>query len=155
MMKQYQRKILLIEPPFNRLFKDTYSLERYPLSLGYLAGAIREKTNWSITVYNADFCPQGEAMEKASYLLRGGFDNYLYNLKDLSGQVWKEIQSTIAEYCPTVIGISAKSQNFASALIVARLAKQINKATIVIVGGPHPSMVGADLLNHPETDICV
>lgn len=155
MMKQYQRKILLIEPPFNRLFKDTYSLERYPLSLGYLAGAIREKTNWSITVYNADFCPQGEAMEKASYLLRGGFDNYLHNLKDLSGQVWKEIQSTIAEYCPTVIGISAKSQNFASALIVARLAKQINKATIVIVGGPHPSMVGADLLNHPEIDICV
>jgi hypothetical protein len=44
-MKQDQCKILLIEPPFYRLFKDTYSLERYPLSLGYLAGTIRKETN--------------------------------------------------------------------------------------------------------------
>ena len=41
-MKENQPKILLIEPPFYRLFKDTYSLETYPLSLGYLAGVVKE-----------------------------------------------------------------------------------------------------------------
>jgi hypothetical protein len=56
-MKQNELKILLIEPPFHRLFKDTYSLDRYPSSLGYLAGAIRQETNWSVLVYNADFYP--------------------------------------------------------------------------------------------------
>ena len=153
-MKQGQRKILLIEPPFYRLFKDTYSLDRYPLSLGYLAGMIKKKTNWSVMVYNSDFFPQSESI-KISYLAKAGFDNYLNNLKDLSGQVWREIKSTLAEYKPSVVGISAKSQNFSSARIVAKLTKEINKQTVVIIGGPHPSMLGTNLLNYPEIDICV
>jgi len=153
-MKQEQQKILLIEPPFYRLFKDTYSLNRYPLSLGYLAGAIRKYTNWSVTAYNADFHPRSEAI-KVSYVSSTGFDNYLNNLKELSEPVWKEIKLTLTEYKPTVVGISAKSQNFTSARIVANLVKEINKKTIVIMGGPHPSMVGTDLLNYPEIDICV
>lgn len=153
-MKQNQHRILLIEPPFYRLFKDTYSLDRYPLSLGYLTETIRKETNWSVMVYNADFYPQSESF-KLRYLAGTGFDNYLNNLKDLSGEVWTEIRTTIAEYKPTVVGISAKSQNFASGHIVAKLVKEISKQTVVIMGGPHPSMVGADLLNYPEIDLCV
>lgn len=154
-MKQDELKILLIEPPYYRLFKDTYSLQRYPLSLGYLGGEIRKNTNWSVMAYNADFSPHGNEALKVSYLAGIGFDNYLNNLKDLSGKIWKEVEQTIAEYNPTVVGISAKSQNFKSALIVAKLAKQINKQTVVMMGGPHPSMVGADLLNYPDIDISV
>jgi len=149
-----QRKILLIEPPFYRLFKNTYSLERYPLSLGYLAGEIRRNTNWNVMVYNADFQPQTESI-KVSYLSSVGFDNYLHNLKTRSEKIWKEIKQTIAEYNPTVVGISAKSQNFTSARIVANLVKEVNGQTVVIMGGPHPSMVGGDILNHPEIDISV
>ena len=149
-----QLKILLIEPPFYRLFKDTYSLDRYPLSLGYLGGEIRKHTNWSVMAYNADFQPRSESI-RVSYLAGVGFNTYINNLKELSGSIWKEIELTIAEYNPTVVGISAKSQNFKSALNVAKLVKQINEQTIVIMGGPHPSMIGADLLNHPEIDIGV
>lgn len=153
-MKRNQHRILLIEPPFHRLFKNTYSLDRYPLSLGYLAGTIRKETNWSVMVYNADFYPQSESI-KVSYLASTGFDNYLNNLKDLSGQVWREVKSTISEYKPTVVGISAKSQNFTSACIVAKLVKEVNEQTIVMVGGPHPSMVGSDVLNCPDIDVGV
>jgi anaerobic magnesium-protoporphyrin IX monomethyl ester cyclase len=152
--KQDQRKILLVEPPFYRLFKDTYSLERYPLSLGYLGGEIRRNTNWHVMVYNADFQPHAES-NRVSYLAGIGYDNYINNLKDLSGKIWKEIELTVAEYRPDVVGISSKSQNFKSALIVAGLAKKLNKQTVVIMGGPHPSMVGADLLNYPDIDIGV
>ena len=156
-MKQDQSKILLIEPPFYRLFKDTYSLCRYPFALGYLAGTIRKETNWSIMAYNTDFCPQNPQSEsvKMNYLTSTGFDNYLNNLKDLSKPIWRKIKSTISEYKPTVVGISAKSQNFASACVVAKLAKEVNKQIIVIVGGPHPSMVGSDVLNCPDIDIVV
>jgi anaerobic magnesium-protoporphyrin IX monomethyl ester cyclase len=153
-MKKDLHKILLIEPPFYRLFKDTYSLERYPLSLGYLGGEIRKNTNWDVMVYNADFHPYAEFI-RTSYLTGIGFNNYINNLKDLSGKIWKEIELTIAEYRPAVVGISAKSQNFKSALIVAGLAKKFNNQTTVIMGGPHPSMIDMDLLNYPEIDIGV
>jgi anaerobic magnesium-protoporphyrin IX monomethyl ester cyclase len=153
-MKQDQHKILLIEPPFYRLFKDTYSLERYPLSLGYLGGEIMKNTNWGVMVYNADFHPYAEFI-RTNYLTGIGFNNYIKNLKDLSGKIWKEVELTIAEYRPAVVGISAKSQNFKSARIVAGLAKKFNPQITVIMGGPHPSMIGTDLLNYPEIDIGV
>ena len=153
-MKQEQRRILLIEPPFYRLFRDTYSLERYPLSLGYLGGEIRKNTNWGVMVYNADFQPHAESV-RVGYLTGIGFNNYINNLKDLSGKTWKEIELAIAEYRPDVVGISAKSQNFKSALIVAGLAKKFSNQTVVIMGGPHPSLIGSDLLQFPDIDIGV
>ena len=153
-MKKHPPKILLVEPPFYSLFKDTYSLVRYPLSLAYLAGAIKEKTNWNVTVYNADFRPHWEMMN-VRYALGNGFHNYLHNLEDTSGRAWQEIEATITDHGPTVLGISAKSQNFKSALAVAKLAKSVNNQTMVIVGGPHPSMVREEVLAHPEIDVCV
>lgn len=153
-MERNQHRILLIEPPFYRLFKNEYSLDRYPLSLGSLAGVIKERTDWDVMVHNSDFYPNSETMT-IRYITTKGFDNYLNSLKDMSKRIWGEIKSTISEYKPTVVGISAKSQNFASACIVAKLAKEINKQIIVIVGGPHPSMVGAEVLNCPDIDIAV
>ncbi len=152
LMKQRKHKILLIEPPFNRLFKYTYSLDRYPLSLGYLAGTIKKETNWDVKVYNADFFPKGEWIN-VGYLTGIGFDHYLANLKDSSGRIWGDVKSTILKYKPTVVGISAKSQNFRSACMLAKLVKEISEQIIVIVGGPHPSMVGADILNCKDIDV--
>ncbi len=149
-----QHRLLLVEPPFYRLFKDVYSLDRYPLWMGYLAGTVRKRTHWGVMTYNADFYPQGEWI-KIRYLASTGFDNYLGGLKDLSRAVWRDVRSTIQEYRPTVVGISAKSQNFASARIVAKIAKEVNREITVIVGGPHCSMVGADILNCPDIDIGV
>jgi hypothetical protein len=133
-MKDNEYKIMLIEPPYYRLFKDTYSLALYPLSLGYLAGTIRKKTDWSVMAYNAEFNPPGEAI-KIRHLTGDGHHHYINNLRDPSGAVWRDIQSTIRDYDPTVVGISAKSQNFASAGIVARLVKSVSRETTVIIGG--------------------
>lgn len=84
-----------------------------------------------------------------------GFSNYLNNLKDLSVPVWREIKETILDYKPTVVGITTKTQNFKSVCIVAGLAKEINKQIVVVIGGPHPSMVGGDALKHKDIDVCV
>ncbi len=151
---QQERKILFIEPPFYRLFKDTYSLNRYPLSLGYLAAMVRQKTDWDAMVYNTDFSLQSESLE-VNYLAGPGFDNYLSNLKNLSAPIWKEIKTTISEYRPTAVGISSKSQNFTSACIVAQFVKEIDEKIIVITGGPHPSMVGQEVLKCAAIDLAV
>ena len=153
-MRPANKKILLIEPPFLRLHKDTYSLSRYPLSMGYLAGTIQKHTDWDVQVYCADFRPDAENMSMA-YESGIGFRNYLSNLRDKSCAVWAEVQSAISQYGPRIVGISAKSQNFASAQVVARLAKETNQNVIVVVGGPHVSMVGPDALKCPDIDIAV
>jgi len=153
-MKTEKNKILLIEPPFYRLFKDTYSLDIYPLSLGYLSNVVVRETDWDVMAYNADFNPKCEAM-KVSYLGGVGFDNYLESLRDISRPIWSHIRSVISDYKPDVIGISVKSQNFRPACIVAELAKELNEETIIVVGGPHASMMGPDLLRYPYIDICV
>jgi radical SAM superfamily enzyme YgiQ (UPF0313 family) len=148
------KRILLIEPPFYRLFKSTYGLAKYPLALGYLAGAIRAETDWDVMTYNADFLRQSENWE-VGYLSGAGFTRYLEQLKDLSAPIWQEVKSVISEYEPAVVGISIKSQSFGAARNVAQLAKEADEGIVVIAGGPHPSMVGREVLNCPYIDICV
>ncbi len=148
------RKILLIEPPFHRLFKATYSLDRCPLALGYLADAVKRNTDWLVQTCNADFVPGGELI-KVSYMAGEGFENYRRNLKDTTADIWQEVRKTIEKCDPDVVGISAKTQNFTSACIVAALAKQAKPSTTVILGGPHPSMVGRDVLLCPDIDLAV
>jgi len=153
-MHARQRTILLVQPPFYRLYKSTYSLDRYPLALGYLAGAIRRGTSWRVRAYNADFTPASEPVTLA-YRTGAGFQHYRESLRSLDGPVWQEVRAALEETAPSVVGITAKSQEFAAALNVARLAKARDPRTTVVLGGPHPSMVGAEVLRSPEVDVYV
>jgi radical SAM superfamily enzyme YgiQ (UPF0313 family) len=147
-------KLLLIEPPFYRLYKDSYSLHQYPLSLGYLAGTVHRETKWHVMAYNADFSPVGEEPD-LEQMTGPGYSQYREQLQTHTGRVWREIQDTIETFQPTVVGISAKSANFASARIVARIAKDSSSHPTVVVGGPHASMVRSEVLRHPEIDVAV
>lgn len=150
----FTKKILLIEPPYYRLFKNTLSLTRFPLSLGYLAGTIKEKSNWDVMIYNSDFSLNGEDIDP-KYMIGDGFRNYIKGLYNLSNPIWNEIRSVIESYEPSVVGISSKSANFRASCNVARIAKEVDSDIVVIVGGPHPSMVGMNALNDPNIDIAV
>lgn len=149
-----KKKILLIEPPFYKLYKDTYSLPRYPLSLGYLAGTIKKETDWDVMVFNADFSVVHENFQ-VSYLAGPGFRSYLNNLKDPKAGIWQEIRGVISEYNPSIVGITAKSQTFASACVVAKIAKEFNDKIMVVMGGPHSSLIGREIFKSPDIDISV
>ena len=148
------RKIVLMEPPYYRLFKDTYSMDRHPLSLGYLSGTIRARTDWDAVSCNTDFQPGGEIFSYKHFAGKG-FEYYLENLKAGTGEIWREIEHSLETEGPSVLGITAKSQNFTSALRVARLAKRLDPGMLIVLGGPHASMVGMDAMRNPEVDICV
>jgi radical SAM superfamily enzyme YgiQ (UPF0313 family) len=146
-------KVMFIEPPFYRLYHDQYCLVKYPLGLGYLSGAVIKNTNWSVQTYNADFNANKKVFDpENSYVSGQGFKRYLASLKDLSLPIWKEIRVSIENYNPSVIGISAKTQNFTSASIVAKIAKQINPKIKIIVGGVHPTMNGSKVLECEDID---
>ena len=150
-----EEKILLVNPPFHRLYKDSYSEDMYPSGIGYLAGSIKTKTNWEVLVYNADFVPNSDLLFSFKYELNTGFKNYLRSLGDLSISVWKEVQQTIADYKPAVVGIYSSSASFASARIVAKLAKSFSHKTLVVLGGPHSTAVGKDVLQDQNIDFAI
>jgi anaerobic magnesium-protoporphyrin IX monomethyl ester cyclase len=148
------KKILLIEPPFLRLSKGTYSLVKLPLALGYLAGAIKTGTEWDVLVYNADFSPV-YAVPEPAYLTSEGFQNYCRNLRDLSQPIWQEVRATVASHAPTVVGISAKSPTFAATSAVARLVKAVDPRILIVLGGPHPTITKEQVFACPDIDVCV
>ena len=149
-----ENKILLIEPPFYRLHKNSYSLDRIPFGLAYLAGAILENTNWNVKVYNADFIPSINR-KKISFLAGKGFNNYVKNLNDLSGNIWNEVKNVIKEYQPDVIGVSVKSATYISSQNIAKIAKEVNPNIKIIFGGPHPTIAKKEIFNNPLIDFSV
>ena len=147
------KRVMLIEPPFYRLYHDQYCLVKYPLGLGYLSGAVIKNTNWSVQTYNADFNVKKRVFDPENDYVSGeGFKRYLSTLKDYSLPIWKEVENSIKDYNPSVVGISAKTQNFVSASIVAKIAKEINSDIKVIVGGVHPTMNGSKVLDCKDID---
>jgi radical SAM superfamily enzyme YgiQ (UPF0313 family) len=149
------KTILLIEPPFNRLYNLNASLNKLPLSLGYLAGAIiSRKPDWQAKIYSADFSPHDAPLDY-QYLVGPGFQRFLATLNEPQSPIWKEIRDTINRSRPSVVGITAKSQNYSSACAVAKIAKSIDRNILVVVGGPHPSLAKTEVLKEPATDIGV
>ena len=54
------------------------------------------------------------------------------------------------------MGISAKTQNFISATIVAKISKEINPNIKIIIGGVHPTMNGSKVLDYENIDfLCI
>jgi radical SAM superfamily enzyme YgiQ (UPF0313 family) len=154
-MEENAGRILLIEPPFVRLYHPCASLNKLPLSLGYLAGAIHaRKPGWEVGIYNADFAPQDMPMDYR-YFAGPGYARFVHTQKDPDAPLWKEIAGRISAFRPSVVGITAKSQNYLSACIVAKIVKSLDTSIPVVVGGPHPSLVGIDVLKAPAIDMGV
>jgi len=147
------KRVMFIEPPFYRLYHDQYCLVKYPLGLGYLSGSVIKNTNWSVQTYNADFNAKKKVFDPDNdYISGDGFKRYLSILKDRSQPIWKEIENSIKDFDPSVVGISSKTQNFVSSSIVAKIAKEINPDIKIIVGGVHPTMNGSKVLDCEDID---
>jgi anaerobic magnesium-protoporphyrin IX monomethyl ester cyclase len=144
-LQRGNHRILLVNPPYYRLYNDKGAWNNYPLSLGYLAGSIKENSDWDVMIYNADFTTGSEPWT-IRYFLEEGFENYRKNLADFSCKVWEEVSTTIRDYDPSVLGIYCCASNSRTVAMTAKLAKEYNEKIVVLVGGPHPTAVGAGAL---------
>jgi len=61
----------------------------------------------------------------------------------------------LEQWSPRVLGISALTETYPSGLQLAQLAKQIDPRTAVIMGGPHATVMYADILKNKNVDIVV
>ena len=87
------KRLMLIEPPFYRLYHDQFCLVKYPLGLGYLSGAVIKNTNWLVQTYNADFNVKKKVFDPENDYVSGeGFKKYLFSLKNYSLPIWEEVK---------------------------------------------------------------
>ena len=146
-----RKRIMIIDPPFKRLYHDSASLVKFPLALGYLSGAVLKWTDWDVQAYNADFNPRKQSITIDNVTrISEGMARYIATLEDPTAAIWAEIRTAITEFDPGVVGISSKTQNFPSAMRIARIAKEHNPDTLVVLGGPHATLSTTAALDCPD-----
>jgi len=154
-------KILLINPPFYRLFNISIPF----LQLGLLSiGSTLKKDGHAVKVYDADLINKNyyEFMRRAASIdypfsenLMDKFGEYKAKLDNLDYFVWKEVEDIIKKERPNIIGIGFTTDKYKSACNVAKIAKKIDKNIIVIIGGPHPTAMPEETIKEPFFDILV
>jgi radical SAM superfamily enzyme YgiQ (UPF0313 family) len=81
---------------------------------------------------------------------------YQVTLANLSGFGWERVRQVLRQECPSVLGISQFTHNREESLKLARLAKELDPGCYVVLGGPHATHAGPELLSgHPEADAIV
>ena len=151
-----RKRIMIIDPPFKRLYHDNASLVKFPLALGYLSGAVLKWTDWDVQAYNADFNPRKQSITIDNVTrISEGMARYIATLEDPTAAIWAEIRTAIKEFDAGVVGISSKTQNFPSAMRIARIAKEHNPDTLVVLGGPHATLSTTAALDCPDIDVAV
>lgn len=136
-------KILLIQPPLTT-HTDMSSEPKGihpPIGLAYLAAVLENEYDVRII----DCVVEGYETEVplGRNLIRYGLS-------------YDAIEKRIQAFQPDLVGVSNSfSSGFREALQVCALVKKINPEIITVIGGPHPSAMPEDVLQHEEIDFAI
>jgi anaerobic magnesium-protoporphyrin IX monomethyl ester cyclase len=73
-----------------------------------------------------------------------GFNSRLANFSRFS---WKEVEATLREFRPRVLGISLFTFNRGAAAKIAEMARAVDPEVFIIAGGPHATHLAEHVLN--------
>lgn len=139
-------QVLLINPPFHRFFNSEQ--DYIPLGLSYLAATIKD-----CFVYNAEII---DNLSHVNYNDRiNGQEKYIEGLNNIEHPIWRDIKAVIYLFQPKIIGIYTLTVKFKAALIIAKIAKEINPDIKVVLGGPHPTICPDECIEHDCIDSVV
>ncbi len=144
-------RLLLVEPPFHRLYKDGYGLCKLPLGLAHLAAAAMRLAHVEVRVCNADFHPAPEPFD-ARFLAGGGWEACRAALDSQEHPAFDALERAARDFGPDVAGVSVRTPTLATALIAARRIRRAAPGALLLAGGPHPSLMGPEMLRHAEFD---
>ncbi|MGC8689797.1 MAG: B12-binding domain-containing radical SAM protein, partial [Thermoplasmata archaeon] len=105
-------KILFVSPPTDSAIKSVVGTTGPPLGLAYLASIARNK----------------------------GFDTKIVDSL-AENLTFDDVKKIIDQYSPDIVGITSTTSMIPDAYQVAKIAKDISKDTITIIGGPHVTFV--------------
>lgn len=121
-----EKKILLINPPFNYGLLDSASPRCPPLGLAYIASYL-EKFAYKVKILDA----------------------FALNLS------YREICERIKKFSPDIVGITGVTSNFNEMMKISEMVKTIDKKIKVIVGGPHASIMPKSCFVNGNVDYVV
>jgi len=142
-------KILLILPPWYLFLGDGFN--EIPVGLCCLAAHLNGHGH-ETWVYNADFSP-GHRQPAGS--LHNAYRSYQEELRTFRHPIWGQVRERIEQLQPDIVGIHFKTGAIESVRQVARLARMAAPKCLVVVGGPHPSLMPEETAAFPEFDVVV
>jgi anaerobic magnesium-protoporphyrin IX monomethyl ester cyclase len=143
-------KVLFIDPPFQRFMR--FHRYYYPMGLASMA-AVLARAGHEVRVYDAERCDEGDTLSWTGVAGRHG--DYLRGLSDERHPIWQEVEATVRDQKPDLVGITALSVKAASARRVAAIARKVNPGVPVVVGGDHPTIFPEQFLRDPIIDFAV
>lgn len=145
-----KKRVLLISPPFYRLMGSHFN--SIPLGIAYIAAVLNENGH-DAKIYNADYEDRRDYANQRQIF--EGYENYKKILNDSKHPIWKEVKAQIEKFAPDIVGITMLTGTFKSVVNVAKIAKEINKEIIVMVGGVHPTILPEECIKISDIDYAV
>ncbi|MFC1852663.1 B12-binding domain-containing radical SAM protein [candidate division CSSED10-310 bacterium] len=152
-------KVLLIQPPIEDFYCT--SIRLYPLGLCSIAAAISDLCEVAILDAAEHHKPR-KLSEHPFPELKNFYQPHLRSPLSLFSKYYRfgltdeQIKKAIAEYRPTVVGISALfSAYMALSIHMAELVKKVNADIVTIVGGLHPTLSPESVLASPDVDYVI
>lgn len=144
------KKILLINPPFYRLMNSHFN----GLSLGlcYIAGVLKD-AGFYVRIYNADYLNDTKYITQKEILENYG--NYKAILQNPDNPIWQEIKSTVQNFKPDLVGITALTGTYKSAEIIAKIVRDFDPGIRLVIGGVHPTILPDEVINSDLFDFVV
>lgn len=120
-------RILLVSPPTKSVVKEVLGASGPPLGLAYLAAVARE-CGWEPRIV----------------------DGLTENLNS------QDLMSLMKDFQPDVVGLTATTPAIYDAYEAAKIAKEVNPETKVLIGGPHATFMAEEVLREcPYIDVVV
>lgn len=143
-------KILLIDPPFKRFtgFVSFY----FPIGLAYLAAVVRD-AGYEVSVFDVDAVEKGTDIDFSQEYKR--LEIYRQGLNNDTHEVWRGISKELSDFKPDIVGITAMTPKFGTALKTAQVVRKTVPQCKVIIGGPHATLLPNQTLKSKDIDIIV
>lgn len=146
-------KILLIDPPFERLIG--FKFEWFPYGLLSIASYLESKGENDIKVYGIEHNPGSDSR----YLSVVKYSDNISSYKDICDSnthpIWEEIRNRVILFNPDVVGISVLNPKTYSAFKIANIVKAINPNIKIVCGNQHPTTKPEDVLSNKNVDFVV
>jgi radical SAM superfamily enzyme YgiQ (UPF0313 family) len=146
-------KYLHISPPWY-VFHGQNNLRQpnVPLGAAYCARAAL-RAGWQAAIWNGDLLPQGGENQYSEEMT--SYEDYLVNHARKENPVWNELRTVLREVRPDVVGITALTASYPSALRTAEVVKEELPNTKVVIGGPHATAMPEEVAARPQVDAAV
>jgi len=145
-------KVLLILPPFNRLYGIGNGY--FPIGLGSIAAYLNQN-GFDVKIYNAEMSKKGGIASPKYAQFVEGYQKYIKILHDDTHEIWQEIKTVIKNENPHIVGLSVMTAKYGSADIISKIVKRYNPDSFVVWGGPHPTIQPDEVLQNQNVDFVV